>query len=128
LYFSGAGTPLANTYEGGEAMMGYVVSQKTTDENGKTVYVPVAAGTQKLSVLFPNNSGFQPMALSLDDEMTPPKVFHPSDLDMPTEEPSEPAEYTPLPVYPIVEPADIFGDTVTLEQGDTENTSPETNS
>ena len=97
LYFAGANTPLAATYEGGEAMMGYVVRDEQTKEI-------VAAGTQKLSVLFPNNSGFQPMALSLDDDMTPPTVFHPSDLDMPQEEPTEPEDYQPLPVYPIVEP------------------------
>jgi hypothetical protein len=42
--------------------------------------------------------------MSLDDDMTPPTVFHPSDLDLPIEEPSETEEYTPLPVYPIVEP------------------------
>ena len=100
LYFAGANTPLANTYEDGEAMMGYVTMQKGADGQ----FAPVAAGTQKLSVLFPNNSGFQPMALSLDDDMTPPKVFPPSDLDMPQEEPTEPEEYQPLPVWPIVEP------------------------
>lgn len=97
LYFAGANTPLAVAYEGGEAMMGYVVRDEQTKEI-------VAAGTQKLSVLFPNNSTFQPATLGLDDEMTPPKVFHPSDLDLPVEEPTEPEEYTPLPVYPIVEP------------------------
>lgn len=48
LYFAGANTPLANTYEGGEAMMGYVVKNATTQEI-------ISAGTQKLSVLFPNN-------------------------------------------------------------------------
>lgn len=43
-----------------------------------------------------------------------PKVFHPSDLDLPIEEPSEnndveiniptvEEEYNPLPIYPIVE-------------------------
>lgn len=96
LYFSGANTPLANTYEGGEAMMGYV----TKDSSGNVV----AAGTNKLSALFPNNSGFQPMTMSLDDEWEAPKVFHPSDLDMPQDEPTEPEEYQPLPVYPIVEP------------------------
>lgn len=96
LYFSGANTPLANTYENGEAMMGYV----TKDSAGNVL----AAGTNKLSALFPNNSGFQPMTMSLDDEWEAPKVFHPSDLDMPQEEPTEPEEYQPLPVYPIVEP------------------------
>lgn len=106
LYFSGANTPLANTYEGGEAMMGYVVRDSAgnvmTDAEGNAM-----VGTQKLSVLFPNNRGenaFTPAMLGLDDEWTPKPMFHPSDLDMPTEEPSEPEEYQPLPVWPIVEP------------------------
>lgn len=110
-YILAAESALATEYEDGEACMGYVVKNATTGEL-------LAAGTQKLSVLFPNNSGFQPMALSLDDEMTPPKVFHPSDLDLPQEEPSEPEKgestshelevqvYQPLPVYPIVEPTE----------------------
>lgn len=108
-YIMAAESPLAVQYEEGEACMGYVVKNKTTGEL-------LAAGTQKLSVLFPNNSTFQPAMLGLDDEYVPPKVFHPSDLDMPIEEPTapedveinipepEPEEYTPLPVYPIVEP------------------------
>lgn len=53
LYFAGANTPLANTYEGGEAMLGYV----TRDSAGNVV----TSGTQKLSVLFPNNrNAFNP--------------------------------------------------------------------
>lgn len=53
LYFAGANTPLANTYEGGEAMLGYV-----TKDSAGTI---VTAGTQKLSVLFPNNiNAFNP--------------------------------------------------------------------
>lgn len=104
LYFSGANTPLATTYEGGEAMMGYVVRQKDADGN----YQTIAAGTNKLSALFPNNSNFAPTTTGLDDEEgTTPMIFHPSDLDLPQEEeePAEPeTEYTPLPVYPIVEP------------------------
>jgi hypothetical protein len=106
LYFSGANTPLANTYENGEAMMGYVVRDKSgnimTDAEGNAM-----VGTQKLSVLFPNNRGenaFTPAMLGLDDEWTPKPMFRPSDLDMPQEEPTEPEEYQPLPVYPIVEP------------------------
>ena len=116
LYFSGANTPLANTYENGEAMMGYVVRDKAgnimTDAEGNAM-----VGTQKLSVLFPNNRGenaFTPAMLGLDDEWTPKPMFRPSDLDMPIEEPTEPEnvelpepepeEYKPLPVYPIVEP------------------------
>ena len=106
LYFSGANTPLANTYENGEAMMGYVVRDSAgnvmTDAEGNAM-----VGTQKLSVLFPNNRGenaFTPAMLGLDDEWTPKPMFRPSDLDMPQEEPTEPEEYQPLPVYPIVEP------------------------
>ena len=56
LYVAGANTPLANTYEGGEAMMGYVVKDSAgnvvMDTEGNAM-----AGTQKLSVLFPNNRG-----------------------------------------------------------------------
>ena len=106
LYFSGANTPLANTYENGEAMMGYVVKDSSgnvmTDTDGNAM-----VGTQKLSVLFPNNRGenaFTPAALNLDDEWTPAPMFRPSDLDLPAEEPAEQEEYTPLPVYQIVEP------------------------
>ena len=106
LYFSGANTPLANTYENGEAMMGYVVRDSAgnvmTDAEGNAM-----VGTQKLSVLFPNNRGenaFTPAMLGLDDEWTPKPMFRPSDLDMPQDEPTEPEEYQPLPVYPIVEP------------------------
>lgn len=95
-YIAGANTPLAIDYEDGEAMMGYVV----TDSVGKKL----AAGTQKLSALFPNNSTFQPATVDENGEWVMPKVFHPSDLDMPTEEPSEVEEYQPLPVWPIVEP------------------------
>lgn len=113
LYFAGANTPLAVTYEGGEAMMGYVVRDEQTKEI-------VAAGTQKLSALFPNNSTFQPATTDENGEWVQPKVFHPSDLDLPVEEPQEPEDvtinipeptipepHTPLPVYPIVEPEDI---------------------
>lgn len=116
LYFSGANTPLANTYEGGEAMMGYVVRDSAgnimMDAEGNAL-----VGTQKLSVLFPNNRGenaFAPVALNLDEGWTPKPMFRPSDLDLPIEEPEveepeniEPAKplvYKPQPVYPIVEP------------------------
>lgn len=122
LYFSGTNTPLANTYEDGEAMMGYVVTDNAgnvmTDAEGNAM-----VGTQKLSVLFPNNRGenaFTPTPLGLDDEYTPKPMFRPSDLDLPVEDPTEepedvtinipepiipePEPYTPLPVYPIVEP------------------------
>ena len=54
LDFAGANTPLANTYEGGEAMMGYAVKDSAgnvvTDVAGNAM-----VGTQKVSVLFPNN-------------------------------------------------------------------------
>jgi hypothetical protein len=108
-YIMAAESPLAVQYEEGEACMGYVVKHKTTGEL-------LAAGTQKLSVLFPNNSTFQPATVDENGEYVQPKVFHPSDLDLPIEEPTEPEdveinipeheveEYTPLPVYPIVEP------------------------
>lgn len=108
-YIMAAESPLAVQYEGGEACMGYVVKNKTTGEL-------VAAGTQKLSVLFPNNSTFEPATIDENGEWVMPKVFHPSDLDLSVEEPTEPEdveidipepepeEYIPLPVYPIVEP------------------------
>ena len=132
LYFSGANTPLANTYEGGAPMLGYV----TKDSAGNVV----AAGTRSLIELLTNNSTFAPASLDENGEWVMPKVFHPSDLDLPIEESTEPEdveinipepeveEYQPLPVWPIVEPDDIMGDNGTLEQGGTENTSPETNS
>ena len=96
LYFSGANTPLANTYHGGAPMLGYV----TKDSAGNIV----AAGTRSLIDLLTDNSTFAPASLDENGEWVMPKVFHPSDLDMPQEEPSEPEEYQPLPVYPIVEP------------------------
>lgn len=96
LYFSGANTPLANTYHGGAPMLGYV----TKDSAGNIV----AAGTRSLIDLLTDNSTFAPASLDENGEWVAPTVFHPSDLDMPTEEPTEPEDYTPLPVYPIVEP------------------------
>lgn len=92
LYFSGANTPLATQYENGEAMMGYVV----TDSNGNVLTDAegnAMIGTQKLSVLFPNNRGenaFTPAMLGLDDEWTPKPMFRPSDLDLPDIEIEEP--------------------------------------
>lgn len=47
--FMGQGSPLANTYEGGEACMGYVVA----DGDGNLI----TSGTRKLSELFTNNVG-----------------------------------------------------------------------
>ena len=97
LYFSGANTPLANTYANGEAIMGYV----TKDNAGN----PIASGFKRLSALFDEGTMTQPATLDENGEWVQPKVFHPSDLDIPVEEPiEEPDEYTPLPVYPIVEP------------------------
>lgn len=96
LYFSGANTPLANTYTNGEALMGFV----TSDKDGN----PVASGYKRLSAIFDEGSMTQPATLDEFGEWVQPKVFHPSDLDMPQEEPTEPEEYQPLPVYPIVEP------------------------
>lgn len=113
LYFSGANTPLANTYANGEGIMGYV----TSDKDGN----PIASGFKRLSALFDEGTMTQPATLDEFGEWTMPKVFHPSDLDLPveeepTEEPEdvttnipeptlpEPEPYTPLPVYPIVEP------------------------
>lgn len=107
-YIMGANSSLAVQYEDGEACMGYVVKNETTGEI-------LAAGTQKLSVLFPNNSTFQPATIDENGEWVMPKVFHPSDLDLPIEEPSEnndveiniptiEEEYNPLPIYPLVEP------------------------
>lgn len=96
LYFSGANTPLANTYANGEAIMGYV----TTDSEGNMV----ASGFKRLSALFDEGSMTQPAILNEDGEWEQPKVFKPSDVDMEVEEPSESEEYQPLPVYPIVEP------------------------
>lgn len=98
LYIVGANTPLANEYYNGEAFMGYTV----TDKDGNKL----ACGTRRLSELFPDNSLTQPASLDENGEWVMPKVFHPSDLDMPQEEPSEVEEYKPLPVYPIVEPSE----------------------
>lgn len=92
LYFAGAGTPLAVQYYNGEAMIGYIV----TDSAGNTV----ACGTNKLSALFPDNSATQAAAIDENGEWVMPTLFEPNDVKV---EPSAQA-YTPLPVYPIVEP------------------------
>ena len=108
LYFAGAGTDLAKQYYNGEGLMGYTVIDKAGEV--------VACGTRRLSELFPDNSLTQPASLDENGEWVMPKVFHPSDLDLPIGEPTdpenveinipepEPQEYIPLPVYPIVEP------------------------
>lgn len=92
LYFAGAGTPLAVQYYNGEAMIGYIV----TDSAGNTV----ACGTNKLSALFPDNSTTQAATVDADGEWVMPTLFEPNDVKA---EPSA-QSYTPLPVYPIVEP------------------------
>lgn len=58
LYLIGAGSPLATTYEGGEACLGYVVK----DKNGNIS----ACGTRKLSELLTSNTAFAPAALDWD--------------------------------------------------------------
>jgi hypothetical protein len=88
LYFSGAGSALANTYANGEGIMGYV----TTDSAGNVI----ASGYKKLSALFDEGSMTQPATLDEFGDWVMPKVFQPGK--------GEPQEYTPLPVYPIVEP------------------------
>ena len=87
----------------GEAMMGFVAK----DSAGNVI----ARGANMLSALFPYYTGedddpFQPTGMSFrGGEKPEPIAFHPSDLDMTSEEPvTEPEEYQPLPVYPIVEP------------------------
>lgn len=88
LYFSGAGSALANTYANGEGIMGYV----TTDSAGNVI----ASGYKKLSALFDEGSMTQPATLDEFGDWVMPKVFQPGK--------GEPQEYQPLPVYPIVEP------------------------
>ena len=91
----------------GQAMMGYVVSKVITNEEGKQETKVLECGTNLLAALFPNHglgdNPFQPTTTAIDGEEI--MSFHPSDLDMPIEEnTTEPEEYQPLPVYPIVEP------------------------
>lgn len=64
LYLIGAGSPLATTYEGGEACLGYVVK----DASGNVS----ACGTRKLSELLTNNTAFAPAALDLDSPAPTP--------------------------------------------------------
>lgn len=102
----------------GQAMMGYVVSKVITNDEGKQETKVLECGTNLLAALFPNHglgdNPFQPTTTAIDGEEI--MSFHPSDLDLPIEEPTDPEdveinipepeveEYTPLPVYPIVEP------------------------
>lgn len=80
-YFMAANSTLATTYEAGEACMGYV----TKDKSGNIL----AAGTQKLSALFPNNSTFAPALANEFGEFETPKVFVPNGA-------TEPIELDPL--------------------------------
>lgn len=64
LYLIGAGSPLATTYEGGEACLGYVVK----DASGNVS----ACGTRKLSELLTNNTAFAPAMLDLDSPAPTP--------------------------------------------------------
>lgn len=82
-YIIGAKSDLANTYEDGEACLGYVVEH--IDGN------IMACGTRKLSELLTNNTTFAPT--SLDPDAEPPKVFMPTgildpepELELPEEE------------------------------------------
>lgn len=109
----------------GQAMMGYVVSKVITNDEGNQETKVLECGTNLLAALFPNHglgdNPFQPTTTAIDDEER--VTFHPSDLDLPIEEPSEnndveinveiniptietpiEEEYKPLPIYPIVEP------------------------
>jgi hypothetical protein len=99
-------------------MMGYVVRDSAgnvmTDAEGNAM-----VGTQKLSVLFPNNRGenaFTPAMLSMDENWTPKPMFHPSDLDLPVEDPEQVEEYQPLPIYPVVEPGITGGEAEQVEE------------
>lgn len=74
-YLIGASTPLANTYENGEACLGYVVK----DSSGNIL----ACGTRKLSELLTNNTAFAPAALDLDAPA--PTPFLPTGITDPIE-------------------------------------------
>lgn len=82
LYLIGAGSTLANTYEGGEACLGYVTKQT----NGTVL----ACGTRKLSELLTNNTAFAPASMDLDAD--PPTPFLPTGAMEPIELP-EPEVY-----------------------------------
>jgi len=80
LYLIGAGSPLATTYEGGEACLGYVVK----DKKGNIA----ACGTRKLSELLTNNTAFAPSMLDLDSPAAP-TPFLPTGIMVPMEEAME---------------------------------------
>lgn len=84
-YIIGANSELANTYEDGEACLGYVVK----GINGTIL----ACGTRKLSELLTNNTTFAPASLDLEAE--PPKVFMPTGILDPEPEPKLPEEEIP---------------------------------
>ena len=71
----GSGSPLATTYEDGEACLGYVVK----DSDGNVT----ACGTRKLSELLTNNTAFAPAALDL--EASAPTPFLPTGITEPIE-------------------------------------------
>lgn len=81
-YLIGASTPLANTYENGEACLGYVVK----DSSGNIL----ACGTRKLSELLTNNTSFAPAALDLDAPA--PTPFLPTGIMEPIEDDPEAAQ------------------------------------
>lgn len=83
LYLISAGSPLANTYENGEACLGYLVK----DMSGNVL----ACGTRKLSELLTNNTAFAPASMDLDAD--PPTPFLPTGAMEPIEFP-EPEELT----------------------------------
>lgn len=75
LYLMAANSPLATTYENGEACLGYVVK----DSSGNIL----ACGTRKLSELLTNNTAFAPAALDLDAPA--PTPFLPTGITDPIE-------------------------------------------
>lgn len=84
LYLIGAGSPLAATYEGGAACLGYVVK----DKNGNIA----ERGTRKLSELLTNNTDFTPA--SLDPDAPEPTPFTPTGITDPIEFPEEPEGFS----------------------------------
>ena len=77
LYLINSGSPMANTYENGEACLGYIVK----DVSGNIQ----ACGTRKLSELLTNNTAFAPAALDLDAPA--PTPFLPTGIMDPIELP-----------------------------------------
>lgn len=75
LYIISEGSALANTYENGEACLGYIVRDKSGNIQ--------KAGTRKLSELLTNNTTFVPATLDLDSPT--PKVFLPTGITDPIE-------------------------------------------